>query len=140
MTAHCKDSLSYPTPGYLSNIDFEAEVKPCTLKPGVTGTHTTKVNNQRTGDIHKIEICIRPMYNGVILNRDPSLTEYRHAPPMMLRSGKDWTHKVPIEQRTQNTPNDLIETAVTLIDSTQITNPGGGTRQGVSLSFTVDFS
>lgn len=139
MTAHCSDSLSHPSPGHLSNIDFEAEVKPCNLKPGVTATHTTKINNQRTGAVHNIEICVRPMNNGVILNGNPSLTEYKHGIPI-LRSGKPWSHKVPIEQRTQNIPNDAIETAVTLIDSTQITNPGGGTPEAASLSFTVDIS
>jgi hypothetical protein len=140
MTAHCSDKLSYPIQGYLSDIDFGAEIKPCKLKAGVTATHTTTINNQRTGDIHKIEICVRPRYSGVILNGDPSLTEYKHGIPM-LRSGKDWSHKFWIERNSTNLiPNDEIATSVSLYDSTQVSGTTYGTPEGAAVTFTVDIS
>jgi len=144
--AHCSNSLSYPAQNYLSDIDFEAEVKPCQLKAGVRANHITRINNQRTGDIHGIEICVRPRYNGVVLNDDPSLTEYKYGNPPMIRSGKSWDHEFPIERNAANLiPNDEIETSVILYDSTQVTKQVGGgwtygTSEGASLSFTVDIS
>jgi hypothetical protein len=137
---HCSDKLSYPADGCLTNIDFEAEVKPCKLNAGVTAKHTTTINNQRPGDIHKVEICVRPKYNGIVLNGNSSLTEYKHGIPM-LRSGNKWSHQFNIARNNSNViPNDEIETSVSLYDSTQVTGTTYGTSEGAAVTFTVDIS
>jgi hypothetical protein len=123
----------------LTNIDLEAEVKPCKLKKGVTAVHTTTINNQRTGGIYQIEICVKAKHRGVILNGDSSLTEHKHGIPM-LRSGKKWSYPFGIQRNSKNIPDDEIETAVTLYDSTQWSETSHGSPEGAAVTFTVDIA
>jgi hypothetical protein len=139
--AHCKNKLSYPAHGCLTNIDFEAGVKPCHLKTGITAKHTTTITNQRTGGIYQIEICVRSKSYGVVLDGDSSLTEYKFGIPS-LRSGNDWSHSLNIE-RNHNLviPNDEIDTSVTFYDSTQqVKGKFYGSSEGAAITFSVDLS
>jgi len=140
MSGHCKDSLSHPQPGNLPDIDLEAEINSCVVKAGKFSRHSTTINNQRTGSIHQVDICVKSRYQGVILNGDPNVTEYRHGIPM-LRSGKKYPHKFPVSVNpAKSIPNDEIFTTVVLYDSTQVSGNSYGTLEQACLAFTIDIS
>lgn len=140
MPPHCKDSLSHPQPGHIPAVDLEAEINACVVKAGKVSKHTTTINNQRTGSVHQVEICVKPRYGGVILNGDPTLTEYRKVIPM-LRSGKKHAERFPVSVNpAKPMPNDEISTAVVLYDDTQVNGGVLGTSEQASLVFTIDIS
>lgn len=140
MSGHCNDSLSYPQPGSRPGIDFEAEIDACKVKRHRDSTHTTKINNKRTGGIEKVEILVRAKYKGIILNGDPSITEYKFGFGM-LRSGNSTSHGFPVTANPHiSTPNDLITTTVVFYDSTEVNGDVYGTQEQASLKFTIDIS
>jgi hypothetical protein len=141
MSDHCRSDLSYPKQGHLPNIDIAAEVKPCYLKSGASSTQTTIVDNQRTGNIYKLHVGVRPKFNGVILNGNPTITEYTYDAPV-LRSGKQITDKLCKMTVNPNKPinGDEIVTAVVLYDSTQVNGTNYGTPESALIEYTIDLN
>jgi hypothetical protein len=140
MSGHCKDSLSHPQPGNLPDIDLEAEINACVVKAGKDSRHTTTINNQRTGSIHLVDICVKSRYKGVILNGDPTATEYRHCIPM-LRSGKKFADKFPVTVNSaKSIPNDEISTTIVLYDDSEVNGTIYGNSEHAWLVFTIDIN
>ncbi len=141
MSPHCNDALSYPTKGHLPQIDLEAEAKPCHLRGKNTSTQITTLNNQRTGNLYKLQISVRPKFKGVIINGDAALTEYVYSAPV-VRSGKqiqDRGCKMSVNPNNQ-IPGDEISTSFVFYDSTQVNGSNYGQSETACIEYTVDLN
>lgn len=136
MAAHCKDSLSHPTPGHLPAIDLLTQANPCNLAKG-RSKHIITIHNQRGGSIYLIEICVKAKANAVILDGNATATEYKRG-FASIRSGGKLPHSFPISVNPAvPSQSDELITGISLHGSSY-TRSNPGQAESASTGFTVD--
>lgn len=141
MPPRCSCQLKHPDTHHLTSLVISAGATPCPMPRGGTATHKATINNKRSNNIYQVEITVRSGLQGVIFNKNSSITEFTHLIAGIASHSTDYADCTVSENPNSTSKMDDIETAVTLYDATQkVGNSFNGRAEQAGVDYTLVIS